>query len=280
MKLIKNLLVLSLASVMFIATACEDDDAVIPKPESATVSGTITYSGDWPSTGTVYLSVQNTWYPVDAPYATTTISESDVAANVYAYSFTEVAFGTYAAISVSWLDPEDTNPATNQHIIGVHGGTAAAYFADADSITVSEDIYELTSLDFGADFGLAHPAPESATISGTITFTGTYPDTGSVMLTLDTAYPPQGAPAGFKMIAETDLDNSSYVYSFSELAFGDFSALTVTYWPNGYSIASMDYTLLGSFPNPLIPPVSSFTLDENNAEIIIDIDADFGLVQP
>ena len=82
------------------------------------------------------------------------------------------------------------------------------------------------------------------------------------------------------MIAQTDLDNSSYVYSFSELAFGDFSALTVTYWPNGYSIASMDYTLLGSFPNPLIPPVSSFTLDENNAEIIIDIDADFGLVQP
>ena len=64
--------------------------------------------------------------------------------------------------------------------------------------------------------------PENATISGVVTFTGTYPDTGSVMLTLDTAYPPQGAPAGFKMIAQSDLDNGSYVYSFSELAFGDF----------------------------------------------------------
>ena len=117
--------------------------------------------------------------------------------------------------------------------------------------------------------------PESATISGIVTFTGTYPDTGSVMLTLDTAYPPQGAPAGFKMIAQADLDNGSYVYSFSELAFGDFTALTVTYWPNGYSTASMDYTLIGSYPNPLILPVSSFTLDEDNAEMTINIDANF-----
>ena len=130
------------------------------------------------------------------------------------------------------------------------------------------------------DDEITESKPENATISGVVTFTGTYPDSGSVMLTLDTAYPPQGAPAGFKMIAQTDLDNGSYVYSFSELAFGDYSALTVTYWPNGYSTASMDYTLLGSYPNPLIPPVPSFLLDEDNAEMTIDIDADLGLAQP
>ena len=130
------------------------------------------------------------------------------------------------------------------------------------------------------DDEITESKPENSTISGVVTFTGTYPDSGSVMLTLDTAYPPQGAPAGFKMIAQTDLDNGSYVYSFSELAFGDFSALTVTYWPNGYSTASMDYTLLGSYPNPLIPPVPSFLLDEDNAEMTIDIDADLGLAQP
>jgi hypothetical protein len=155
MKLMKNLLVLSLSSIMFLANACEDNNTEDPAPESATISGTITFTGDWPTTGTVYLSVQNTWYPVDAPYAITTISESDVTANAYAYSFTEVAFGTYAAISVSWLDPYDTNPATNQHIIGVYGATAAAYFTDALSIIVSEDIYELTHFYFGADLGLA-----------------------------------------------------------------------------------------------------------------------------
>ena len=30
-------------------------------------------------------------------------------------------------------------------------------FSDAESVTVSEDIYELTGLDFGADFGLVQP---------------------------------------------------------------------------------------------------------------------------
>ena len=153
MKHIKNLLVLSLTSFMFIATACEDNDAeTAEKPESATISGTLTFSGDWPSTGSVYLSLQNTWYPVDAPYATKTILESDVSANVYTYSFTEVVFGTYAALSVSWFDPEDTNAATNQHIKGVYGGTALVGFSDATSVTVSEDIYELTGLDFPAAF--------------------------------------------------------------------------------------------------------------------------------
>jgi len=153
MKHIKNLLVLSLTSFMFIATACEDNDTkTAEKPESATISGTLTFSGDWPSTGSVYLSLQNTWYPVDAPYATKTILESDVSANVYTYSFTEVVFGTYAALSVSWFDPEDTNAATNQHIKGVYGGTAAMGFSDATSVTVSEDIFELTGLDFSAAF--------------------------------------------------------------------------------------------------------------------------------
>ena len=56
MKFMKNLLILSLTSVMLITTACEDEKAET-LPESATISGTITYSGDWPSTGTVYLSV-------------------------------------------------------------------------------------------------------------------------------------------------------------------------------------------------------------------------------
>ena len=151
MKLMKNLLILSLTSVMFIATACEDEKAETP-PESATISGTITFSGDWPTTGTVYLSLQTDWYPTHAPYSSFSVSESDVTDNAYAYLFTEVAFGTYAAISISWLDTGDTNPATNQHIKGVYGGTAAMGFSDATSITVSEDIYELTGLDFPAAF--------------------------------------------------------------------------------------------------------------------------------
>ena len=152
MKHIKTLLVLSLTSFMFIATACEDNDAeTAEKPESATISGTITFSGDWDTTGTVYLSLQTDWYPTHAPYSSFVVSESDVSNNAYEYSFTEVAFGTYF-ISVSWLDPEDSNPANNQHIKGVYGGTATMGFSDATSVTVSEDDYEASSLDFSAAF--------------------------------------------------------------------------------------------------------------------------------
>ena len=38
---------------------------------------------------------------------------------------------------------------------------------------------------------------ESGTIHGGVTFYGTWPNTGQVLLTLDTNYPPQGPPAGF-----------------------------------------------------------------------------------
>ena len=156
MKFMKNLLILSLTSVMLITTACEDEKAET-LPESAMLSGTVTISGDWPTTGTVYLSLQTDWYPTHAPYSSFVVSESDVSNNAYTYSFTEVAFGTYAAISVSWLDPEDTNPTTNQHIKGAYNSTSSMGFSDAESVTVSEDIYELTGLDFGADFGLVQP---------------------------------------------------------------------------------------------------------------------------
>ena len=42
--------------------------------------------------------------------------------------------------------------------------------------------------------------PESGTILGNVSFTGSWPDSGDVLITLDTAYPPQGPPAAPPMI--------------------------------------------------------------------------------
>jgi hypothetical protein len=64
MKLMKNLLILSLTSVMFITTACEDDDATESKPENATISGVVTFTGTYPDTGSVMLTL-DTAYPLD-----------------------------------------------------------------------------------------------------------------------------------------------------------------------------------------------------------------------
>ena len=110
--------------------------------------------------------------------------------------------------------------------------------------------------------------PETGTISGAITFSGTWADSGSVLLTLDTQYPPMGPPAGSKTITDSELANGIYGYSFESLAFGDYAAITVTYWPSGYSSGSTNYTLLGSY-------INTISVSVDVPELTINIDADF-----
>ncbi len=144
------IILLFIAVVLMIS--CEEEEEL---PESGILSGTVSFIGTWPDTGTVFLSIQNDWPPTGAPYALEVITEESVTNNQYTFSFTDVAFGTYGALAVSWEDPNDDNPATNQHILGAYGATAKAYFMDADSIAVSAENAEHTGLDFQADLALA-----------------------------------------------------------------------------------------------------------------------------
>ena len=134
---------------LLLTTGCEDSTGS-ETPESATISGTITFVGDWPAEGDVAVSLSSAWPPAGAPAANSTITES----GTYDYTFENVTFGTYAAIAVSWQDPDDTNPATNQHILGAYGATASD-FNDATSITVSAEDHEQLNRDFDADLSLA-----------------------------------------------------------------------------------------------------------------------------
>ena len=159
MKFIKTLFVLSLLSIMFLAIACEDNEAENPAPESANISGTITFSGDWPTIGDVAVSLSFIWPPMGAPAASLMVTSSDLSNGTYAYTFENVAFGTYASIAVSWQDPNDSNSATNQHTLGAYGGSYPFFTAyggtDPTVVTVSETEYELNGLDFNADFNFA-----------------------------------------------------------------------------------------------------------------------------
>ncbi len=110
--------------------------------------------------------------------------------------------------------------------------------------------------------------PEFGSISGVVVFTGTWPDSGEVLITLDTQYPPMGPPAGYKFITSSDLQNSEYIYSFENLSFRDYSALTVTYWPQGYETAGTNYSLIGSY-------IETISVTQENADLTIDIDATF-----
>ena len=116
------------------------------------------------------------------------------------------------------------------------------------------------------------PLREFGSISGTITFIGTWPSDpdsiSEVLITLDTNYPPMGPPAGFKYVTRADLENNIYSYSFGELSFRDYDAVTVTYWPEGYVSAGTNYSLIGSH-------IETINVTQDEADITIDIEATF-----
>ena len=107
---------------------------------------------------------------------------------------------------------------------------------------------------------------ESGSIYGKVTFSGTWPDTGSVLLTLNTTYPPQGPPAGFEYLSLETILNNEYEYSFNNLSFRNYEAISVTYWPNDYPNGT--YTTLGGH-------FEDMTVTQDNPQIEINFTADF-----
>ena len=109
---------------------------------------------------------------------------------------------------------------------------------------------------------------EFGSISGTVTFSGSWPDSGEVLITLDTSYPPQGPPAAFSYIASDDISNGVYNYNFSDLSFRSYDAITVTYWSLGYGTAGTNYSLIGSY-------IEAIDVSQDTPDITIDMDATF-----
>ena len=139
---------------LLLIIGCEDS-TVTTTPENATISGTITFTGDWPADGTVALSLSSNWPPQGAPAASLEITSTDLSSGIYTYTFENITFGSYASVSVSWQDPNDDNPATNQHILGAYGGEYPFFTAyggtDPTTVTVSETDYSKTELDFSVN---------------------------------------------------------------------------------------------------------------------------------
>jgi len=107
---------------------------------------------------------------------------------------------------------------------------------------------------------------ESGSIYGKVTFSGTWPDSGSVLLSLNTTYPPQGPPAGFEYLSLGIVLDNEYVYSFSNLSFTNYEAVSITYWPDDYPNGSYS-TLGGHFED--------MAITQENPQIEINFNADF-----
>ncbi len=107
---------------------------------------------------------------------------------------------------------------------------------------------------------------ESGTIYGTITFSGIWPDSGQVLLTLDTSFPPTGPPAKFENLTSEGLADSKYDYSFDNLPFASYGAISVTYWPEDYPNGT--YSMLSGYFQAMI-------VTQNEPELEINLSAIF-----
>jgi len=229
---VKPCIVVSFLLVLFFFMGCDENPMT---PESGTIYGVVDFSGTWPETGNISISLNTSWPEVTgAPYAFTTIYSDDLNQdNLYNYRFENVTFGTYQGIIVSWKDPHDDDSVTNQHAIGGYGGTAEAKFENTGSITVSGPDYEIMDLNFPAYLDLIDekiPA-ESGTISGTVTFSGNWP-TGTVFMSLNSLWPLQTTPNYYSTIASENLIDNKYSYSFENVTFGIYTIAVVWLNPN------------------------------------------------
>ena len=107
---------------------------------------------------------------------------------------------------------------------------------------------------------------ESGTIYGTITFSGIWPDSGQVLLTLDTSFPPTGPPAKFEYVTLEGLADSKYDYSFDNLSFASYGAISVTYWPEDYPNGT--YSMLSGYYQAMI-------VTQNEPELEVNLSAIF-----
>ena len=128
--------------------------------------------------------------------------------------------------------------------------------------------------------------PESGTISGVITFLETWPETGTISISLNTSWPPTGSPYAFKTIESDDLNtNNEYSYSFENIAFGTYLALAVS-WRNPDSTynSSCNQSTLGAYGGSIqdyFMNLDSLTVSTTNYELTeYDFDADLNYTLP
>ena len=216
-------------SCLFLLLSC-GQDSLSYKPESGSVSGKVTFNNidNWPSIGSITISLSKNWplsNIVGPPINYSSITVNDLDSGYYYYLFEDLDLdSTFGAIAVAWKDPLDSNSATNQHVLGAYGGSLEQNFFDAEKITLTNEEYEKNNLNFIADMSLVNQLDtiESGSISGSITFSGAWPD-DPVYISLNSfCCPLISTPDEFYKITSDQLVNNQIDYFFNNIIFGEY----------------------------------------------------------
>ncbi len=105
---------LSLSALIAIAACDDENNPTGGGPTTGKVSGTVTFTGTWPVTGEVQVSIYSTlpppfYVPMGPPDAFSNPIAGSPA--TYDYELSGLDFGDYAGIYVSWRDPANPSSA-------------------------------------------------------------------------------------------------------------------------------------------------------------------------
>ena len=132
---------------ILILSCSEVSSSVASEPvTTASITGEITFSGNWPTEGEITLSLLTNWPPsayAGMPPAWTYIYATDLDANnKFNYTFNDVDFGTYGMLMDAYTDPMNSENASNKMLIGSHSGSMMSGYMDATPIILNEDNYQ------------------------------------------------------------------------------------------------------------------------------------------
>ncbi len=153
-------IVLLAGSSVFLFACGGDDNLVTPAQQYGSVSGTVTFVGNWPATGEVQISIWPSWPPAGPPSAATLpIAKT----TTYKYKIEGLNRGIYKAITAGWRDP--ANPA-GARVLGIYindpnnsgvsiDANGRPTYATPTPVEIADGKMDHTGLDIKADLAFA-----------------------------------------------------------------------------------------------------------------------------
>jgi len=130
--------------MLVVVASCGGDDSTGNAP-TGSISGTITFRGPWPATGSIYITVFGQYPPTGAPDAfSNPILENQLGPNrTYNYKLSGIEAGTYKAVLIGWREGIGSDFCTGLYWPHPDSlGTDAACTAQApgpSAVTVTKD---------------------------------------------------------------------------------------------------------------------------------------------
>lgn len=124
--------------------------------EFGKISGSVTFLGNWPSTGDVQVSAWTEWPPAGPPAVASDVFTSGV--NPQDYVLEGLSKGTYKVITAGWRDPNNPSGAL---VLGVYWAkdsigvdTTGMPTVNPQSIEVSSDHLNWNNINIVADLNI------------------------------------------------------------------------------------------------------------------------------